>query len=100
MNLGFRPPRVRSVYVIGPDNRVRLTFTYPASAGRNFDEIFRVIDSLQLTDRYSVSTPANWKDGDDVIVAPSVSDEDAEQRFPKGVRRVTPYLRTTPQPDR
>ncbi|NJN58168.1 MAG: peroxidase, partial [Leptolyngbyaceae cyanobacterium SL_5_9] len=74
--------------------------TYPPSAGRNFDEILRVIDSLQLTDNYSVATPANWKDGDDVVVVPTISTEEAKQKFPKGVTEVKPYLRTTPQPNK
>ncbi|HVC26347.1 MAG TPA: redoxin domain-containing protein, partial [Acidimicrobiales bacterium] len=91
---------VRSVFVIGPDKKVKLTITYPASTGRNFQEILRVIDSLQLTSGYSVSTPVNWTDGDDVIIAPAISDEDAKERFPKGFRTVKPYLRFTPQPNR
>jgi alkyl hydroperoxide reductase subunit AhpC len=91
---------VRSVFVIGPDNRVKLTLTYPASTGRNFDELLRVIDSLQLTDGYKVATPANWQDGDDVIVAPALSDEEATERFPKGFTALKPYLRVTPQPNR
>src|SRR5437016_5695966 len=84
---------VRSVFVIGPDNKVKLTITYPASTGRNFDEILRVIDSLQLTAKYSVATPVNWKEGEDVIIVPSVSDEDAKQKFPKGFKAIKPYLR-------
>jgi alkyl hydroperoxide reductase subunit AhpC len=91
---------VRSVFVIGPDKKVKLTITYPASTGRNFDEILRVIDSLQLTAQYSVATPANWKDGQDCIIVPSVSDADAKQKFPKGFRAVKPYLRITPQPNK
>jgi alkyl hydroperoxide reductase subunit AhpC len=91
---------VRSVFVIGPDNKVKLTITYPASTGRNFDEILRVIDSLQLTANYSVATPVNWKQGDDVIIVPAVSDEDAKAKFPKGWKTVKPYLRVTPQPDK
>ncbi len=91
---------VRSVFVIGPDKKVKLTLTYPASTGRNFDELLRVIDSLQLTANYSVATPANWKHGEDVIIVPSVSDEDAEKKFPKGFRKIKPYLRYTPQPNR
>jgi thioredoxin-dependent peroxiredoxin len=91
---------VRSVFIIGPDKKLRLTFTYPAAIGRNFDEILRVVDALQLSDRYSISTPADWKQGDDVIVANTVSTEDAKARFPKGVTEVKPYLRFTPQPDR
>jgi alkyl hydroperoxide reductase subunit AhpC len=91
---------VRSVFIIGPDKKIKLTLTYPASTGRNFDEILRVIDSLQLTANYSVATPANWKDGEDVIVAMSVSDEEATSKFPKGINRVKPYLRYTPQPNK
>lgn len=90
---------VRSVYVIGPDKKVKLTITYPASTGRNFDEILRVIDSLQLTANYSVATPANWKHGEDVVIAPAISDEDAVKKFPKGHNRIKPYLRMTPQPN-
>jgi len=91
---------VRSVYVIGPDKKVKLMITYPASTGRNFDEILRVIDSLQLTSKYSVATPVNWKSGDDCIIVPSVSDEDAKTKFPAGWKAVKPYLRITPQPDK
>jgi alkyl hydroperoxide reductase subunit AhpC len=91
---------VRSVFVIGPDNKVKLTLTYPASTGRNFDELLRVIDSLQLTDGYKVATPANWKDGEDVIVVPALSDDEAKERFPKGFTTLKPYLRVTPQPNR
>jgi len=91
---------VRSVFVIGPDKKVKLTITYPASTGRNFAEVLRVLDSLQLTAGYSVSTPVNWNDGDDVIIAPAISDEDAKERFPKGFTTVKPYLRFTPQPNR
>lgn len=91
---------VRSVFVIGPDHKVKLTLTYPASTGRNFDELLRVLDSLQLTARFSVSTPADWKEGDDVIIANTISDEDAATRFPKGFTKKKPYLRVTPQPDR
>jgi alkyl hydroperoxide reductase subunit AhpC len=90
---------VRSVYVIGPDKKVKLTITYPASTGRNFDEILRVIDSLQLTAKYSVATPANWKQGEDVIITAAVKDEDIPAKFPKGHKRIKPYLRTTPQPN-
>lgn len=90
---------VRSVFVIGPDNRVKLAITYPASTGRNFDEILRALDSLQLTADYSVSTPVDWKHGEDVIIAPAVSDDDARKRFPKGFVSKKPYLRVTPQPD-
>jgi alkyl hydroperoxide reductase subunit AhpC len=89
---------VRSVFVIGPDKKVKLTITYPASTGRNFDEILRVIDSLRLTAEKKVATPANWKAGEDCIVVPAVSDADAEKMFPKGVRKIKPYLRYTPQP--
>ena len=91
---------VRSVFVIGPDNKLKLTLTYPASTGRNFDEILRVIDSLQLTANYKVATPVDWKDGDDVIIVPAVSDEDAKERFPKGWDAKKPYLRVTPQPNK
>lgn len=92
---------VRSLFVIDPAKKVRLTITYPASTGRNFDEILRVIDSLQLTDNYSVATPGNWKDGDEVVIIPSLQDEDVlKQKFPKGYRAVRPYLRLTPQPNR
>src|SRR5215212_4872252 len=91
---------VRSVFVIGPDKKVKLTITYPPSTGRNFDEILRVIDSLQLTAGYKVATPVDWKDGDDVIIVPAVSDEEAKERFPKGWTAAKPYLRVTPQPNR
>lgn len=91
---------VRSVFIIDPANKVRLILTYPASTGRNFDEILRVIDSLQLTDGYKVATPANWKDGQDVIVVPALSDEEADKLFPKGYKKLKPYLRVTPQPNR
>jgi len=90
---------VRSVFVIGPDKKVKLTITYPASTGRNFDEIIRVIDSLQLTAGYSVATPANWKNGEDVIISGVVKDADIPEKFPKGHTRIKPYLRTTPQPN-
>lgn len=89
---------VRSVFVIGPDNKVKLTITYPQSTGRNFDEILRVLDSLQLTANYLVSTPADWRQGDDVIIIPAVGDAEAKQRFPKGWIAKKPYLRLTPQP--
>jgi alkyl hydroperoxide reductase subunit AhpC len=89
---------VRSVYIIGPDKKIKLMITYPASTGRNFAEILRVIDSLQLTAKYSVATPVNWKDGDDVIIVPSVSDEAAKEKFPGGWKTVKPYLRIVPQP--
>ena len=91
---------VRSVFVIGPDKKVKLTITYPASTGRNFDEILRVIDSLQLTANYQVATPVNWKDGEDVIIVPAVSNEEAKGKFPKGWKELKPYLRVTPQPNR
>jgi alkyl hydroperoxide reductase subunit AhpC len=91
---------VRSVYVIGPDKKVKLTITYPASTGRNFDEILRVIDSLQLTANYSVATPVNWKDGDDCIIVPALSDEQAREKFPAGWKTLKPYLRVTPQPNK
>ncbi len=90
---------VRSVFIIGPDKKIKLTLTYPASTGRNFMEILRVIDSLQLTANHKVATPANWKAGEDCIVSPAVSDTDASKLFPKGVRKVKPYLRYTPQPN-
>jgi len=91
---------VRSVFVIGADKKVKLIITYPASTGRNFDEILRVIDSLQLTANYSVATPVDWKDGEDVIIVPALSDEDAKAKFPKGWNAVKPYLRITPQPNK
>ena len=91
---------VRSVFVIGPDKKVKLIITYPASTGRNIDEILRVIDSLQLTANYQVATPVNWTDGDDVIIVPAVSDDDAKAKFPKGWDAQKPYLRITPQPNK
>ncbi|EJL86775.1 peroxiredoxin [Polaromonas sp. CF318] len=92
---------VRSVFIIDPKKAIRTTFTYPASTGRNFDEILRVIDSLQLTDGYKVATPVNWKDGDDVIIVPSLQDPaEIAQRFPKGFKAIKPYLRVTPQPNK
>ena len=91
---------VRSLFIIGPDKKVKLFITYPASTGRNFHEVLRVIDSLQLTANYSVATPADWKEGEDVIVALSVSTEAAVEKFPKGVKIVKPYLRYTPQPNK
>lgn len=91
---------VRSLFIIGPDKKVKLMITYPASTGRNFVEVLRVLDSLQLTADYSVATPADWKEGEDVIVVPAVSTEDAIQKFPKGVKIVKPYLRYTPQPNK
>jgi alkyl hydroperoxide reductase subunit AhpC len=90
---------VRSVFVIGPDKKIKLTITYPASTGRNFQELLRVIDSLQLTANYSVATPANWKAGEEVVIVPSISDEQAKEKFPKGFKTVKPYLRLTPQPN-
>lgn len=90
---------VRSLFIIGPDKKLKLSITYPASTGRNFHEVLRVIDSLQLTANYSVATPANWVAGEDVIVVPAVSTEDAIKKFPKGVKVVKPYLRYTPQPN-
>ena len=91
---------VRSVFVIGPDKKLKLTITYPASTGRNFEEILRVIDSLQLTAKFSVATPVNWHDGEDVIIVPSISDADAAGKFPKGWKALKPYLRITPQPNK
>ena len=91
---------VRTVFVIDPDKKLRLTLTYPPSTGRNFNEILRALDSLQLTDNYSVATPVDWADGDDVVVAPSIPTADAKQKFPKGVTEIKPYLRMTPQPNR
>jgi len=91
---------VRSVFVIGPDKKIKLTLTYPASTGRNFNELLRVIDSLQLTANYQVATPADWQDGEDVIITPAVPNEGIEQKFPKGVNYVKPYLRVTPQPNK
>ncbi len=92
---------VRSLFVIDPNKQVRLTITYPASTGRNFDEILRVIDSLQLTEYHSVATPANWKDGEDVVIVPSLQDPEVlKQKFPKGFKALKPYLRMTPQPNK
>lgn len=91
---------VRSVFIVGPDKKIKLTITYPASTGRNFNEILRVIDSLQLTANYSVATPANWEDGQDVVIAPTISDDDANVKFPKGYNKIKPYLRLTPQPNK
>ncbi len=91
---------VRSVFVIDPNKKIRLTLTYPAATGRNFDELLRVIDSLQLTDNYQVATPANWIDGEKVVIVPSISNEDAVEKFPKGFVEVKSYLRLTPQPNR
>jgi alkyl hydroperoxide reductase subunit AhpC len=90
---------VRSVFIVGPDKKVKLTLTYPASTGRNFQELLRVLDSLQLTAGYSVATPADWKNGEDVIIVPAVSDEAAKDKFPKGWETKKPYLRITPQPN-
>jgi len=89
---------VRSVFVIGPDKKIKLTLTYPASTGRNFDEVLRVIDSLQLTSEHQVATPVNWKQGEDVIIVPAVSDEDAKKKYPEGWKAPRPYLRIVPQP--
>jgi alkyl hydroperoxide reductase subunit AhpC len=91
---------VRTVFVIGPDKKIKLTLTYPAAIGRNVDEIVRVLDALQLSAAHSVSTPVNWNEGDDVIISPSISDEDAKERFPRGFTTLKPYLRLTPQPGR
>ena len=91
---------VRSVFIIGPDKKIKLTITYPASTGRNFIELLRVIDSLQLTSKFRVATPADWKDGQDCIITPAVKDEEAKTLFPKGFKTVKPYLRYTPQPNR
>lgn len=91
---------VRSVFIVGPDKKVKLTLTYPPSTGRNFDELLRVLDSLQLTAYHSVATPADWKDGEDVIILPSVTNEDAVSKFPKGFNEIKKYLRVTPQPNK
>jgi alkyl hydroperoxide reductase subunit AhpC len=91
---------VRSVFLIDPNKKIRMTLTYPKSAGRNFDEILRVIDSIQLTDNYKVATPVNWQDGDDVIILPSLSDEEAKEHFPQGWKTLKPYLRVTKQPNK
>ena len=90
---------VRSVFIVGNDKKIKLIITYPASTGRNFDELLRVIDSLQLTANYSVATPANWKHGEDVVIAPAIKNEDIPAKFPKGYKEIKPYLRTTPQPN-
>ncbi|GGF29290.1 peroxiredoxin [Echinicola rosea] len=90
---------VRSVFIIGPDKKIKLIITYPASTGRNFNELLRVIDSLQLTANYSVATPANWVHGEDVVIAPAISNEEIPAKFPKGHKEIKPYLRTTPQPN-
>jgi alkyl hydroperoxide reductase subunit AhpC len=89
---------VRSVFVVGPDKKVKATLTYPMSTGRNFDEVLRLLDSIQLTAKYKVATPVNWKQGQDVIIVPSVSDDEAKQRFPQGWKAPKPYLRIVPQP--
>lgn len=91
---------VRNVFVVGPDKKVKLIIVYPMSTGRNFDEVLRVIDSLQLTANYSVATPVNWKDGDDCIIVPAVTDEQAKEKFPAGWKTIKPYLRVTPQPNK
>jgi thioredoxin-dependent peroxiredoxin len=91
---------VRNVFVVGPDKKIKLMIVYPMSTGRNFDEVLRVIDSLQLTSKYSVATPVNWKDGEDCIIVPAVSDEDAKAKFPAGWKTIKPYLRVTPQPNK
>ena len=91
---------VRSVFVIGPDKKIKLILTYPMSTGRNFNEVLRVLDSMQLTSKHPVATPVNWKQGDDVIIVTSVSDQDAKSKFPKGWKALRPYLRLTPQPDK
>jgi thioredoxin-dependent peroxiredoxin len=91
---------VRTVFIVGPDKKVKLTLTYPAAIGRNIDEIIRVLDALQLSSQYAVSTPVNWKDGDDVIISPSVSDDEARAKFPKGFTTLKPYLRVTHQPNK
>lgn len=91
---------VRSVFIIGSDKKIKLILTYPASTGRNFDEILRVIDSLQLTANYSVATPANWKDGQDVVISPAVPDSDIPEKFPQGFKKIKYYLRMTPQPNK
>ncbi len=91
---------VRSVFIIDPKKKLRLTLTYPAPTGRNFDELLRVIDSLQLTDNEKVATPANWQDGDDVVILPTIPNEEADKLFPKGYKELKPYLRMTPQPNK
>jgi alkyl hydroperoxide reductase subunit AhpC len=91
---------VRTVYVVGPDKKIKLMIAYPMSTGRNFDEILRVIDSLQLTSKYKVSTPVNWKHGDDVIISGSVSDEEAKTQYPQGWKAPRPYIRIVPDPER
>ena len=91
---------VRSVFIIGPDKKIKLMLTYPMTTGRNFDEILRVLDSMQLTSKHKVATPVNWKDGDDVIIVPSVADDEAKEMFPDGWNAVKPYLRLVKQPDK
>ena len=91
---------VRSVFIIGPDKKVKLQITYPMSTGRNFDEIIRVLDSLQLTANFKVATPVNWRDGQDCIIPPSIPDAEADTLFPKGYKKIKPYLRVTPQPNK
>ncbi len=91
---------VRTVFLIDPNKKIRLTLTYPPSTGRNFHEILRVLDSLQLTDNYSVATPVDWEAGEDVVISPSISDADADKKFPKGYKKIKPYLRMTPQPNK
>lgn len=91
---------VRSVFIVGPDKKIKLTLTYPASTGRDFNEILRALDSLQLTTSFGVATPVNWKDGDDCIIVNSINDEDAAKKFPKGFKKIKPYLRVTPQPNK
>jgi thioredoxin-dependent peroxiredoxin len=91
---------VRNVFIIGPDKKIKTILVYPMSTGRNFDEVLRIVDSLQLTAKHSVSTPVNWKDGEDVIIAPAISDDDAKEKFPKGWKTLKPYLRLTPQPNK
>ncbi|MBK6536668.1 MAG: peroxiredoxin [Ignavibacteria bacterium] len=91
---------VRSVFIVGPDKKIKLTLTYPASTGRDFNEILRALDSLQLTTSFGVATPVNWNDGDDCIIVNSINDEDAAKKFPKGFKKIKPYLRITPQPNK
>jgi len=91
---------VRSVFIVGPDKKIKLTLTYPASTGRDFNEILRALDSLQLTSSFGVATPVNWNDGDDCIIVNSINDEDAAKKFPKGFKKIKPYLRITPQPNK
>ena len=100
INIEGLPLTVRSVFIIGPDKTIKLIMTYPASTGRNFDEILRCIDSLQLTAYHKVATPVNWKDGDQCVIVPSIKSEDAKDIFPKGFKEIKPYLRVTPQPNK